>query len=747
MRNPQLARARARALPAAALIGLSAFLVSTPANAAAATKPAPGAQSIAPTQAPNQAAAQAPTPAKVLAAMERVADWQLAHPGAHEPTHWAQAVADAGFMALSNLSGSRRYRDAMVEMGARNSWNLGPRKYHADDQAVGQTYAELYLQLRQPEMLAPMRAQFDELLANPHEGRLQFTEPGNQDRWSWCDALFMGPPAWMRLYAATGDRRYLDHAVANWWRTSDYLYDKTEHLYYRDSNYFGQREANGAKVFWARGNGWVMAGLARTLQYLPANHPDRARFETQFREMAAKVLGLQQKDGLWRASLLDPASYPMQETSGTGLFTYALAWGVNQGLLDANTYAPALRRAWGALLAKVQPDGKLTHVQPIGRAPETFPFEATEDYGVGAFLMAGSELYRMALLQRAPAQTVTVTNPGGFHRADESIEVKAPRAPVAVMEAATSRFLPSQRIGDTLLFQANFAPGEQRRFLLVPGDAMPPLAPPDVKAHARFVPERLDDFAWESDRIAHRTYGPAILKEPKEKVSSGIDVWVKSVRRPILDKWYKQGAYHLDHGEGVDNYHVGTARGCGGLSVFEGGRPYDSSVYASYKLIADGPLRAVFELRYDAWNAGGRQVAETKRISIDAGSNFSRVESRFDSDRPGPLELGAGISLRKGDGKLVQDESAGWMSYWEPEAPPHGHTACAIILPGQAGRVAEVDGSAMLLGRGLPSRPFVHYLGAGWSKSGDFPTEQSWEDYVRSYAARLGHPLKIIGPR
>jgi hypothetical protein len=260
------------------------------------------------------------------------------------------------------------------------------------------------------------------------------------------------------------------------------------------------------------------------------------------------------------------------------------------------------------------------------------------------------------------------------------------------------------------------------------------------------VPERLDDFAWESDRIAHRTYGPAILKEPKEHVSSGIDVWVKSVRYPVQDKWYKQGAYHLDHGEGVDNYHVGTARGCGGLSVIDGGRAWDSNVYASHKVIADGPLRAVFELRYDGWNANGRRIAETKRIAIDAGSNFSRVESIFDSDRPAAIEAGPGISLRKGDGRLVKDAAAGWISYWEPEAPPHGHTACALMVPGQPVRTLEQDGNALLLGHAVPGKPFVYYLGAGWSKSGDFPTQQSWDELVRNYAARLSKPLEVTGP-
>jgi rhamnogalacturonyl hydrolase YesR len=346
------------------------------------------------------AAEQAVAPAAVLAAMERVADWQLAHPSAHETTHWTQGVGDAGFMALADLSGMRKYRDAMVAMGERNGWQPGPRVYHADDHVVGQTYVELYLQLRDPAMLAPLRARFDAILAEPHEGTLEFTVPGNQDRWSWCDALFMAPPAWVRMTAATGDARYLDQAVAAWWRTSDYLYDQDEHLYYRDSNYFARREANGRKVFWARGNGWVMAGLARTLQYVPADHPARARFERQFREMAAKVITLQQGDGMWRASLLDPAAYPARETSGTALFAYALAWGVNQGLLDRAAYAPVVRRAWTALAASVQPDGKLTHVQPIGQAPTGFAEDATEVYGVGAFLLAGSEVFRMVLPER-----------------------------------------------------------------------------------------------------------------------------------------------------------------------------------------------------------------------------------------------------------------------------------------------------------------------------------------------------------
>jgi rhamnogalacturonyl hydrolase YesR len=139
-----------------------------------------------------------------------------------------------------------------------------------------------------------------------------------------------------------------------------------------------------------------MAGLARVLQDLPQDNPSRPRFVRQFREMAEKIVTLQQPDGFWRASLLDPASYPMQETSGTGFYVHALAWGVNEGLLDQSIFAPAVMKGWNALTGSVHADGKLVRVQPIGETPRYFDAESTEVYGVGAFLLAGSEVYRLA---------------------------------------------------------------------------------------------------------------------------------------------------------------------------------------------------------------------------------------------------------------------------------------------------------------------------------------------------------------
>ena len=703
---------------------------------------------------PGVAAARSttPVPKAILSLMERVADWQLANPGAHRADDWTQAVGYNGIMALAGISGQRKYRDAMLRMGEDNGWKLGPRPYHADDHIVGQTYAELYLQLRDNKMIAPMRAAFDAILARHPGGTLDFTAPDNQDRWSWCDALYMGPPAWLRLWAATGDRRYLDFAISEWWASSDYLYDKDEHLYFRDSTYFGQREANGKKVYWGRGNGWVMAGLVRVLQYLPSNHPARARFEQQYRDMAQKILSLQQDDGLWRASLLDPASYPMKEASGSALYTYALAWGVNQGMLDARTYGAAVHKAWAALAANVNADGRLTHVQPIGAAPKSFDQQLTEVYGVGGFLLAGSEMYRMAVMAQARPRVVSVVNPTDALRGDELAEValgsgiKAP----AVMDASTSAILNSQLIdngkaGRLLLFPVNLAAGDTHRYLVLPAARLAAVPPPDVKTHARFVPERLDDFAWESDRIAHRMYGPAIIKDPKEHlISSGVDVWVKKVRRPVIDNWYRGEDYHRDHGEGLDFYDVGSSRGCGGTTIYSGGALHNSSNYSGWKVLADGPLRSVFELRFASWDAGdGRQVSELKRFSIDAGSNLTRVESRYASATPGPLTVGVGIVQRAGEGRYVTDAAQGWSSYWQPQHGDDGITGCAVILPAGASGFAVADHQQLTLGTAQPGQPFVYYFGAGWNKSGDFADGAAWEAYVRAFAQRLKAPLTI----
>jgi rhamnogalacturonyl hydrolase YesR len=324
----------------------------------------------------------------VAKAMRKVADWQLARVEQNYSLDWTFAALYAGFMAVPPAVHSTTYQDAMQAMGKQFEWKLGPRPEHADDHAVGQTYLELYEQKHDPVMLAPTQQRMDTLL--------QRTDDPQKPLWWWCDALFMAPPVLADLSKITSDRRYLDFMNREWWITSNLLYDPEQHLYSRDATFLDKHEANGAKVFWSRGNGWVMAGLVRVLKVMPADYPDRQRYVTQFQQMAKALASIQGADGLWRPGLLDAAAYKLPEVSGSAFDIYALAWGVRIGILDRKVYLPVVKKAWTGLLAHVYQDGRLGSIQPIGAAPGQFTETSSYVFGVGAFLLAGSEIYQIS---------------------------------------------------------------------------------------------------------------------------------------------------------------------------------------------------------------------------------------------------------------------------------------------------------------------------------------------------------------
>ena len=325
---------------------------------------------------------------EILKAMKKVADWQLQHSEGRYNIQWTFAALYDGFLAASKTTGDNRYRDRVLQIASDNHWELGPRFAHADDEAIGLTYLTLYADDPKLDEIAPTRDGMDKLLARPDDPK--------KNLWWWCDALYMAPPVLAQLSIATGDHRYLDFMNREWWITSGALYDPGEHLYFRDDRFLTMHEANGKKVFWSRGNGWVLAALALVLERMPADYPDRAKYEKQFKEIAERVAGLQQSDGLWRASLLDPGSYPNPEISGSGFFTYAMAWGIRHKLLDRKTYLPVLTKSWQGMLTHVYADGRLGSIQPIGGEPGKFKPSSSYVYGVGAFLLAGSELSQIA---------------------------------------------------------------------------------------------------------------------------------------------------------------------------------------------------------------------------------------------------------------------------------------------------------------------------------------------------------------
>jgi unsaturated rhamnogalacturonyl hydrolase len=292
-------------------------------------------------------------------------------------------------LAASKTTNDPKYRDAVLHLAERSDWTLLDARFpHADDQALGQAYLDLYRMDKQPVRLANTKEIMDRLIVRPDDP--------DKLLWWWCDALFMSPPVLSRMYAITNDRKYLDYMDHEWWLTSASLYNAQEHLYFRDSRYFTQKQANGKPLFWSRGNGWVLGALVKVLEIMPADYPSRPKYVQQFREMAAKVAEIQSPDGLWRSGLLDPDSYDNPEVSGSAFFTYAIAYGINEKILDRKTYLPVVERSWKGMLSHVYADGRLGSIQPIDGQPGKFKPSASYVYGVGGFLLAGSEMHRLA---------------------------------------------------------------------------------------------------------------------------------------------------------------------------------------------------------------------------------------------------------------------------------------------------------------------------------------------------------------
>ncbi len=331
--------------------------------------------------------------------MNKAAEWQIAHPK-HRQDDWTNGAFYAGMFAAWETTNSRQIYDAMMAMARdSNQWRPGRRWYHADDHVICQTYVDLY-RTENDKKQETLQATIDTLnkfIAEPYPVRgIEVV------KWWWCDALFMGPPAMVKLGLTTGDNRLLAYNDIYYKECYDLLYNQEERLFARDLNYVikgdstDRYEANGKRIFWSRGNGWVLGGLVRLLKELPEDYSNRSFYEQLYKEMCARIIELQQEDGLWRASLLDPEAYPGGEVSGSGFFCYSLAWGVNEGLLDAETYRPVAEKAWVSLNKCVNEEGRIGWVQPIGADPRrNFNADSWEVYGTGAFLLAGSEIIKM----------------------------------------------------------------------------------------------------------------------------------------------------------------------------------------------------------------------------------------------------------------------------------------------------------------------------------------------------------------
>ncbi len=390
-------------------------------------------------------------------------------------------------------------------------------------------------------------------------------------------------------------------------------------------------------------------------------------------------------------------------------------------------------------------------------------------------------LLATAALSAAGRVTITVTNDLAIARPSETIVVPwktlATSLPGALLQHlavkdASGQSLPYQvtnilpeakdpkGVGiayGELIFQHDFAAGEKSAtFTVEKIDAVAPVFP--TKAYARYIPERLDDFAWENDKIGHRTYGPALAAPAagsgKEVlVTSGLDVWCKRVNYSIVDRWYNKGHdhYHHDEGEGMDLYNVGPSRGCGGTGVWDSKTKqlHVGSNYKTWKVIANGPVRAIFELTYDTWMANGVMVSETKRFTVDAGHNLDLMESTFAI--AGAKEVTIGIGLNKTPTDKGQDpqisttptEADASLTQWVVQKSNGDLGTAVVVDPAAFAGFAEDDRNSLALAKATAGQPLRYLVGAGWSKAGEFTSKEAWTSYVAACTARFRSPVHV----
>ena len=332
-----------------------------------------------------------------LAAMEDLSYLSTFRPDSDYTRGWIKASFFIGLERFAEKTQNQNLLGPLEQVSRDNRFELGRQVWHADDQAIGATYAGVARRLDTAKLLGPVQREFDDILAARPSHGLEFvegsvSEGGCQRRLCWADAIFMGPPSWALVSNVTGEPKYRDYAIEETKATIDYLMDPETNLFFRDSRYFDKKTINGKKVFWSRGNGWVFAGLARFIEALPANHPERDYFVETFQKMAAALVDRQRPDGYWPTSLDDNALFPNPETSGTGFFGFGLAWGVNNGVLSDPKYSMATLKAWTAMTAAVDETGRLGWVQQVGKDPKSTTANSSQLYGAGAFLLMASEM-------------------------------------------------------------------------------------------------------------------------------------------------------------------------------------------------------------------------------------------------------------------------------------------------------------------------------------------------------------------
>lgn len=588
--------------------------------------------------------------------------------------------------------------------------------------------------------------------------------------WWWADALYMVMPVMTKMYKLTGEERYLDKLYQNFLWSDSLMWDAEAQLYYRDGKYIWPKvktSCDGGKSFWARGDGWVLAGLAKVLADMPKDYKGYPFFVKRFQQLAEGVARCQQADGYWSRSMLCEGDAPGPETSGTAFFCYGFEWGVNNGLLDAEKYKGTIESAWNYLKnTALQADGSIGYVQPIGEKPDPTKIvdsHSQAPFGTGAWLLAACERVRYLDAKANGKMEVKVSNATNLNRQDV-IELDAKQVYQKlgigggrqfIVKNADNVEIPYQITSDgKVLIQAFVRPMASTTYTVSVGK------PKDYRldCNGRIYPNREEDLAWENDKNAWRLYGPKMVG----KGVNGYDVFTKNVTYPIQDVLYqseltsygineklkkagrggewnevhKGYTYHRDHGQGMDAYTVGSTLGAGASALIVDGKMQLSDAFSKAEIMDNGPLRFTVKL-----TIGDK---ETRILSQDRGTHLAKASVTF-TDAPEKAQIAAGIIIHKDNEKGTGiNKKDGYITYADNILSPetqNGQLYIACLFPDKA--TLKVQDSHILgIQNYKANDTFTYYFGTAWSKN-DVPTMQVWDTLMQGYSQQLKNPLKV----
>lgn len=472
---------------------------------------------------------------------------------------------------------------------------------------------------------------------------------------------------------------YVDLAVYETTELFRILKDENSQLLNQARGFMGKNSISEDN--WSRGNGWGAFALALLVRDLPGTHPKKEEVDRLAKEFFTAIVRYQDRDGMWHQEMTDHDSYV--ETSGTGLLLFGIGIMLEEGILDSSYYANFIKGLRG-YTSYITEDGSVSNTTIGCLSPRTGskddyrnrPWAFNDHHAFGPVVLAYTQAYKMGIKDIKPLKRL------GCYAIPDTVFSETP------------------------------------------------------KAYVRYVPQRKDDIAWENDRIAFRVFGPPV----KDQVGSGIDVWAKSVRHPIIDKWYylngKGEDYHTDRGEGCDFYDMGYFRGCGGAAVWKDGKPHAPQTYFNHRILKNDGEEIVFELTYSPFDVDNIKVSERKTVSMKKGTNLFRVSSVFETGSTDDLVIGIGLTTF-GNPTMHTDKENGLLSCWEQIDPQQGHLGTAILVnPDNVHDFTEYQKDQFVLVRARPGIPVVYYSGAGWSKSPDFENEGDWLKYLEKEVKR-----------